>query len=43
VRNVLRIIDDLPFPYIVGLILIASTVKRQRIGVLAANSIVVKA
>ncbi len=43
VRNLLRIIDSLPFFYIVGLILVASTEKRQRIGDMAAGSIVVKA
>jgi uncharacterized RDD family membrane protein YckC len=43
VRNLLRIIDSLPFFYIVGLILVASTEKRQRIGDMAAASIVIKA
>ncbi len=43
VRNLLRIIDSLPFFYIVGLILVASTEKRQRIGDMAASSIVIKA
>jgi uncharacterized RDD family membrane protein YckC len=43
VRNLLRIIDALPFLYLLGLILIATNKKRQRIGDMAADSIVIKA
>ena len=43
VRNLLRIIDELPFLYLLGLILIATNEKRQRIGDMAADSIVIKA
>jgi uncharacterized RDD family membrane protein YckC len=42
-RNVLRIVDILPFFYIVGLISILLTGKKQRIGDLAAQTIVVNA
>ena len=43
VRNILRIIDHLPFLYILGIILIAATEKRQRLGDMLAKTIVVKA
>jgi uncharacterized RDD family membrane protein YckC len=43
VRNILRIIDWLPFLYLIGFILIATNSKKQRIGDMAARSIVVKA
>ncbi len=43
VRNLLRIIDALPFLYLLGLILIATNEKRQRIGDMAADSLVIKA
>ena len=43
VRNILRIIDWLPFFYLIGFILIATNPKKQRIGDMAARSIVVKA
>lgn len=42
VRNVLRIVDALPFLYLVGLISIAVTKRNQRIGDLAAKTIVVR-
>ena len=42
VRNILRIIDWLPFFYLIGFILIATNPKKQRIGDMAARSIVVK-
>jgi uncharacterized RDD family membrane protein YckC len=42
IRNVLRIVDALPFLYILGMILIAVTAKKQRVGDLAASTIVVK-
>lgn len=42
VRNVLRIVDHLPFLYILGIILIAATDKRQRLGDMLAKTIVVK-
>jgi uncharacterized RDD family membrane protein YckC len=43
VRNILRIIDYLPFLYLIGFILIATNSKKQRIGDMAARSVVVKA
>ena len=42
-RNVLRIIDGLPFLYLVGIITIAVREKRQRIGDIAAETNVVRA
>jgi uncharacterized RDD family membrane protein YckC len=42
IRNILRIIDLLPFPYTVGAISIFFTKRCQRIGDLAAGTIVVK-
>jgi uncharacterized RDD family membrane protein YckC len=42
IRNILRIVDALPFLYIIGMILIAVTAKKQRVGDLAAGTIVVK-
>jgi uncharacterized RDD family membrane protein YckC len=43
IRNILRIIDSLPFIYILGIILIATTNKKQRLGDMLAKTIVVKA
>jgi len=43
IRNILRIIDHLPFLYILGIILIAVTNKKQRLGDMLAKTIVVKA
>jgi len=43
VRSILRIIDSLPAIYILGIILIAATDKRQRLGDMLAKTIVVKA
>ena len=43
VRNLLRIVDHLPFLYILGMILIATIGKRQRLGDMLAKTIVVKA
>ena len=43
VRNLLRIIDHLPTLYILGIILIAVTDKKQRLGDMLAKTIVVKA
>jgi uncharacterized RDD family membrane protein YckC len=43
VRNILRIIDYLPFLYILGIILIAATDKKQRLGDMLAKTIVIKA
>ena len=43
VRNVLRIIDVLPGPYLVGAVLIFLTEKDQRLGDLAAKTKVVMA
>jgi uncharacterized RDD family membrane protein YckC len=43
VRNILRIVDHLPFLYILGIILIAATEKRQRLGDMLGRTIVIKA
>ncbi len=43
VRSILRIIDGLPSIYILGIILIAATDKKQRLGDMLAKTIVVKA
>ena len=43
VRNILRIVDHLPFLYLLGIILIAATEKKQRLGDMLAKTIVVKA
>lgn len=42
-RNILRIIDGLPFLYLVGIVAIAVTQNRQRLGDLAARTLVVRA
>ena len=42
VRNILRVVDHLPFLYILGIILIAATEKKQRLGDMLARTIVVK-
>jgi len=42
IRNILRIIDILPFIYIIGMILIARSDKKQRLGDRAAHTIVIK-
>jgi uncharacterized RDD family membrane protein YckC len=43
VRNVLRLVDGLPFFYLVGLVAVAVTEKNQRLGDLAAKTLVVRA
>ena len=43
VRNIVRFVDGLPFLYIVGLIAVAVTEKKQRLGDLAAGTTVVRA
>lgn len=43
VRNVLRIVDWLPFLYIIGFILLSTSNGKQRLGDLAAKTVVVKA
>jgi uncharacterized RDD family membrane protein YckC len=43
VRNLLRIIDGLPFLYIIGMILIARSPKKQRLGDRVAHTVVVGA
>jgi uncharacterized RDD family membrane protein YckC len=43
VRNILRIVDHLPFLYILGIILITTTDKKQRLGDMLGKTIVVKA
>jgi uncharacterized RDD family membrane protein YckC len=42
VRNLLRIIDHLPALYILGIILIAATDKKQRLGDMLGKTLVVK-
>lgn len=43
VRNVLRIVDFLPFLYIVGIVCIALNKKKQRVGDMVAHTAVVRA
>ncbi len=43
IRNILRIIDWLPFLYIVGLVLVESQPQKKRLGDTVAKTIVVKA
>jgi len=43
VRNILRIVDWLPFLYIISFILLATSNGRQRLGDLVAKTVVVKA
>jgi uncharacterized RDD family membrane protein YckC len=43
IRTLLRIVDALPFFYIVGLVAIYVTDRKQRVGDLVADTIVVKA
>lgn len=43
VRNVLRIVDILPFFYIIGIILVLVTDDEQRLGDLVADTVVVEA
>ncbi len=43
IRSLLRVIDNLPGIYIIGIILVLITEKKQRLGDLAASTIVVKA
>ena len=42
-RNIIRIVDALPFLYLVGLISVAVSQKNQRLGDLAAGTLVVRA
>lgn len=41
-RNILRIVDHLPFLYLLGIVLIAATERRQRLGDMLANTILIK-
>lgn len=43
IRNILRIIDELPFLYIIGMILISRSDKKQRLGDRLGKTVVVKA
>ncbi|GEM_PF-861431 len=43
VRNILRVIDALPFLYLIGIILISRSPKKQRLGDRVANTVVVGA
>jgi uncharacterized RDD family membrane protein YckC len=42
IRNVLRLVDGLPFLYLVGIITIAASKKKQRLGDMAAGTLVVR-
>lgn len=42
IRNVLRVLDALPFLYLIGLIAIVLTKRKQRIGDITAKTIVVE-
>lgn len=41
IRNILRIIDVLPFAYIIGVIMISRSAKKQRLGDSAAHTVVI--
>ena len=41
IRTVLRIVDGLPFLYLVGFVCVLVTMHKQRLGDMAANTIVV--
>jgi uncharacterized RDD family membrane protein YckC len=43
IRTVLRIVDSLPFLYLIGFIVMMTSARRQRIGDMAAGTLVVKA
>jgi uncharacterized RDD family membrane protein YckC len=43
IRTVLRIVDALPFLYLVGLVLILVTDRNQRLGDIVADTVVVRA
>ena len=43
IRNVLRIVDMLPFLYIIGIILVSASDEEQRLGDMVGKSVVVKA
>jgi uncharacterized RDD family membrane protein YckC len=43
IRNLLRVIDALPFLYLLGLIVMVSSKRKQRLGDMAAGTVVVKA
>ncbi len=45
IRTILRVIDGLPFaiPYLLGLVLVVINEKKQRLGDMAAKTLVVKA
>ena len=42
VRNLLRIVDALPGPYLVGILLVALTRRHQRLGDLVAGTVVIR-
>lgn len=43
IRTILRIIDVLPFLYLLGIIVVVLTDRKQRIGDVVANTVVVRA
>jgi uncharacterized RDD family membrane protein YckC len=43
IRNILRIVDELPFLYIIGMLLISRSDKKQRLGDKLTKTVVVKA
>lgn len=42
IRNLLRIVDGLPFLYLLGLIVMVSSKRKQRLGDMAAGTLVVR-
>jgi uncharacterized RDD family membrane protein YckC len=42
VRNLLRLVDGLPFAYLVGIVAVLASAKNQRLGDMTANTIVVR-
>jgi uncharacterized RDD family membrane protein YckC len=42
IRTVLRIVDALPFLYVLGLVLIVVTDRNQRLGDIVADTVVVR-
>lgn len=42
IRTILRIIDSLPFLYLVGMVFVVTSKRRQRLGDMAARTLVVR-
>jgi len=43
IRNILRVIDALPFLYLLGLIIVVVSKRKQRLGDMAAGTVIVRA